>query len=175
MRAPSQGGGGHGPAVRTDLVDVYLFRLTEEGEPSSAEFLQVRRATPPLRGTWQPVMGHIERGERAIQTARRELAEEVGLHAGAGHCVGFWALEQVHPYFLAEVDAVMLSPRFAAQVTPGFEPLLDEEHDAARWVSRNEVDASFVWPGQRLSVREIVETLLDAHAPARDLLRLTFD
>ena len=39
-------------------------------------------ARTPMRGTWQPVMGHIEPGERARDTAVRELHEELGLAPG---------------------------------------------------------------------------------------------
>lgn len=175
MNDPTTSPEAAGPSLRTDLIDVYIFRLTDEAAPESVQFLQLKRSRPPLSGSWQPVMGHIEEGETGVKAARRELAEEVGLRAGDQHVLGFWALEQVHPYFLAEVDAVMLSPRFALQVAPSFEPSLDDEHDAFRWVERDDVGASFVWPGQRAAIREILDSLLDPRGTTRDLLRIPFD
>lgn len=155
-----------GPAVRTDIVEVYVFRRAGR----NVEFLQLHRATEPLKGTWQPIMGHVEQGETAVRAAVRELAEEVSLWTGDEALVGIWALEQVHPYYVAAVDAIVLGPRFAAEVRPGWEPKLNPEHAAARWAR----DASaFLWPGQRCAAEELVRGIADEHSPARAALRLT--
>src|ERR1043165_3075717 len=87
-----------GPRLRTDIVDVYLARRVEDG----FEFLQLRRREAPLAGTWQPVMGHIEERETALAAAVRELHEECALRRDDPRLLGLWALEQVHPYFLAD-------------------------------------------------------------------------
>lgn len=142
-----------GPRVRTDIVDVYVFR---DGAGGAIELLQLRRAGPPLEGSWHPVMGHVEPGETASACARRELGEEVGLAPGDGAWLGFWALERTHPYYVAAIDSIVLSPRFAAQVRAGWEPRLNVEHTAHRWVVSTEGDRWFVWPGQREAVREVV-------------------
>lgn len=176
-----------GPSVRTDVVDVYVFRRCESEStggtpvprhadlslpreaPSHAqmvEFLQVLRASEPLADTWHPVMGHIEPGETAVRCALRELDEELGLCVGGGGkrrdpaLVGVWALEQVHPFFIAELDAIVMSPRFAAEVTSEWSPRLNDEHSAHRWVAQEDAARMFMWPGQRAAVREIVESLL---------------
>jgi 8-oxo-dGTP pyrophosphatase MutT (NUDIX family) len=114
------------------------------------EFLQLRRTAEPMAGTWQPAMGHVESGETAMHTAVRELGEEVGLRAGDPAWLGFWQLEEVHPYFVAALDAVVLSPRFAVLVDEPWEPDLSGEdaHDAYRWVEAASVGEMFMWPGQ---------------------------
>ncbi len=170
-----------GPGVRTDVVDVYVFRRRVQqaekhiGETPPArhvvEFLQVLRASEPLAQTWHPVMGHIEPGETAVACALRELDEELGLCAGGGAeeddakkqnpaLVGVWALEQVHPFFIAELDAIVMSPRFAAEVAGDWQPRLNDEHSAHRWVAAEDAARSFMWPGQHAAVREILEHLL---------------
>jgi dATP pyrophosphohydrolase len=164
-----------GPVIRTDIVDVYVFRLvgqvagvsgTRQGA-RGVEFLQMHRSTGRMAGTWQPVMGHIESGiggrtgETAVATALRELAEETGYRPGAG-LVGFWQIESVNTYFLAAEDCVMMSPCFAAQVGSPGEPVLDEAHDAHRWVPRDRVDRLFTWPGQRAAIGQLVRDILPA-------------
>lgn len=150
--------------VRTDLVDVYVFRR----DAGAVEFLQLRRVGEPLAGTWHPLMGHLEPGEAAPACARRELAEEVGLQAGDPSLLGLWALQGVHPYYLASRDAVMLTPRFAGEVRPDWSPNLNEEHDAHRWVREVKL---FMWPGQRAACTEILEVIVPGGA-APDAMRV---
>lgn len=171
---------GQGPLVRTDVVDVYIAR---RGEDLQLELLQIQRAKSPLLGTWQPVMGHIEAGETALQAAVREMGEEVGLMlpATAAHTraepaaddgpQGLWALEQVHPFYIAAIDCVVLSPRFVALVGPQWTPRLNDEHTAWRWSRLATAHRTFMWPGQLAAVREIGD-LLDRHGPARVALRV---
>lgn len=155
-----------GPRLRSDIVEVYVFRKAGP----HVEFLQLHRTTDPLKGTWQPIMGHVEQGETAVRAAVRELAEEVSLWTGDEALVGIWALEQVHPYYVAAVDAIVLGPRFAAEVRPGWEPKLNPEHAAARWVR----DASaFLWPGQRRAAEELLSDIADHASPTRHLLRVS--
>ncbi|MEN0019810.1 MAG: NUDIX domain-containing protein [Planctomycetota bacterium] len=144
-----------GPKLRTDIVDVYVFRQTSTG----IEFLQLRRSRAPLDGTWQPIMGHIEPGETATETAQREMAEEVGLATSHADLIRFFALEQVYPFFLPEKDQIVLSPRFAAEVSPSWQPTLNHEHDGHRWIRQAEVAANFMWPGQRAAIAELIETV----------------
>lgn len=163
-----------GPTLRTDVVDVYVWRAPEGAVDAGAvELLQFRRAGDPLRGTWQPIMGHAEPGETAARAALRELEEEAGLSRRSPGLLGFWALEQVSPFYVSAIDAVVLSPRFAARVAPGWSPLLCPEHDALRWVRGDDAGA-FMWPGQRAAVREIVEYILRPSA-AGPVLRLDPD
>lgn len=160
--------GMNGPVVRTDIVDVYVFR-GQAGH--SATFLQLRRAvTAALPGTWQPVMGHIEPGETAAQCAMRELLEETGY--ARDRITGFWQLEEPNIYFLQASNSMMLSPCFAVRVDDGHEPILNPEHDALRWIARDHVDRAFLWPGQRRAVDQIIRDLIDPDSPAEPWLRV---
>ncbi|MEC9373457.1 MAG: NUDIX domain-containing protein [Planctomycetota bacterium] len=160
-----------GPAIRSDIVDVYVFRAPDD-DPTAVEFLQVLRNGPPLDHTWQPVMGHVEEGETAVHAAVREAAEEIGLRAGEPHWLAMWALEQVHPYYLADLDCIVMSPRFAVRVAPGFKPALNDEHADHRWVPIGGVPTHFMWPGQKAACREIIEELLRPGSLAERRLRI---
>lgn len=155
----------NGPVVRTDVIDVYVFRRRP-----APEVLQLRRSRAPFVGDWHPVMGHIEAGERAVATAVREIAEEIGLSPTHPAFVSLSQLEQTFPFFLADRNEVMLSPRFAAEVSAEFVPTLNDEHDDWRWVPVSEPER-FIWPGQRHALAEIVQIILPAGASA-DALRL---
>jgi 8-oxo-dGTP pyrophosphatase MutT (NUDIX family) len=156
------------PEIVSDIVDAYVFRRRE----GAVELLQLRRTRDPMRGTWQPVMGRIEAGERAERCALRELAEEVGLRADDGALLGFWRLERVHPYYLATRNAIVLGPRFAVEVAPSWSARPNAEHDAARWVGLGSIDESFLWSGQRASIRELAESILRPGSQLREVLRI---
>ena len=161
------------PVVRTDIVDVYVFRRSvaqREASAAAVEFLQMRRSQGPLAATWQTIMGHVHPGETAVQTAVRELSEETGFVPPT--LLGLWQLEEVNSYFLASCDAIMLTPCFAAEVSPDAEPVLNEEHDAHRWVKRDHAGRCFVWPGQRTAIEGICRDILAADSTVREILRI---
>ena len=180
---PAAPGTGRGPVMRSDIIDVYVFRRPR-GRADVIEFLQLLRTGEPMGGTWQPVMGHIEAGETAPQTARRELLEEVGLAASDAAMLGLWALEQVHPYYIAAIECIVLSPRFAAEVDAAWEPTLNHEHSARRWIAmpvepelanadaRRGSLAPWFWPGQRACVLEILHEIVNERSLSRERLRL---
>lgn len=189
----------HGPKIRADVVDVYVFTRVgpddprersrprdSRGTPRAYEgdeawpriagpavyFLQLLRAGPPLDGTWHPVMGHVHAGETAVDCALREMDEELGLRRSDAACRGLWALEQVHPFYIAAIDTVVMSPRFCAEVAPTWQPTLNAEHSAHRWVRADDVDAMFMWPGQKRCCREILREIIADASLSRETLRV---
>ena len=108
-------------SVRPDLVACWLFRVPGAGGPP--EILLIRRAPDRMYpGLWQCVTGKLEAGERIVEAALREVAEETGLRE-------------------ADLEAV-----FAAQVRPGAEVHLSHEHDDHRWLAPDDARAMVVWP-----------------------------
>ncbi len=158
-----------GVPIRTDVVEVLIFRRVSADR---IELLQMHRVVSAAvsPSTWQPVQGHIESGETALETARREMLEETGLTHDTR--LGMWQLEQLHPFFIAASNTIYLSPRFAVEVPRDWEPTLNAEHDAHRWVAQGEVDRVFAWPGQRAAIRELAREILNSDSPCESLLRL---
>lgn len=164
MRTPST----TGPQIVSRVVDVYVFRCAG-GDAAGIEVLQGLRVGGSLHGSWHPVMGHMEPGETAMAAAVREVREEAGLKMSDPAVLGFWGLEQVHPFFLASRNEIHLSPRFAVRVAAEWSPVLNEEHSAWRWVRVPERVHEFVWPGQRGAVREILSDIAPGGATGEAL------
>ena len=158
-----------GPKVRADIFDLYLLRPRD----GSFDVLQLRRAEEPLAGTWQPVMGHVEAGESTLVALAREAAEELDLNlADEESCPDLFALEQVHPFFLPELDAIVFSPRFVVVVQRGHVLSFDQEHDAHRWLPLESAAPAFMWPGQRAAIAEIKAVLDPSQHATLSALRI---
>jgi 8-oxo-dGTP pyrophosphatase MutT (NUDIX family) len=144
--------------LRPDLVECWIFRVPRGGAP---EFLLIRR--PPGRifpGLWQCVTGGLEPGERVPKAALREVREEVGF--GPDAIEAFYDLDQVTHFYDEGPDAIVAGAIFAVCVRPDAEPTLSHEHDAFRWVAREEARDLVVWPTYGETIDRIVGRLLDS-------------
>lgn len=142
--------------IRTDLVHVFVFRRSG----AELEFLQLLRSEEPAAGTWQPVMGSIDPGETALEAARREVQEETGLSSDDPALLGMWSLEQALPFFMHASDSIIISPRFALEVSGQWLPVLNHEHNDSRWISARDIEKLFTWPTHVVSCREILDFLV---------------
>ena len=139
--------------VRADGVAVYVWRRAMDG---SVELLQIHRseATGEYQHSWQIVYGGIEAGETAVQAATRELREETGLAPRA-----MFQVEYVETFYFRPKDYVLMMPVFAVEVAATDVVILNEEHDAYRWIPATEMAARFMWRTQRDAVRIILEEI----------------
>jgi dihydroneopterin triphosphate diphosphatase len=150
--------------VRPEMITVYVVRPDDSG---SHEFLQLRRRENDyLGGTWQAISGGIEPEEIAWQAALREVKEEAGLTP-----LQFYRLGVVNPFYIAAHDTLWISISFCAIVGREATVTLNDEHTDFRWVRRDEIDANFMWPTDRLAVRELCRDILDDGA-AKPFLRI---
>jgi len=147
-------------SILSTHVEVYVFRRRR----GRLEFLALRRSPDrrKLPGVWQPVTGKRERGETALGSAVRELAEETGLQP-----VRWWALETVTMY--VENDALMMLPLFAAEVKADAHVRLSDEHDAFAFVTSVEAARRYLWKSQRRGLEAVRSEVLDRPVLARAL------
>jgi dATP pyrophosphohydrolase len=151
--------------IRHDMVACNVIRPDAAG--ASHEFLQVRRrAGDYMGGTWQVVYGTSEKGETAWQAALRELFEETGLRP-----VEFYRLSQMEQFYIVHDDTIWNCPNFVAIVDRDAAVVLNDEHDAYRWISRSQIDAETMWATQRAIVAEIMREILDGGL-ARQYMRI---
>jgi len=98
--------------------------------------LVVRRARPPAHGLFSLPGGLVESGETLTEAVRREVAEETGLAVEPIAFAGFREAIMRDSEERVERHFVILA--FAARWQGG-EPMLNEELNEARWVTREEL------------------------------------
>jgi len=97
---------------------------------------------------WHVVAGVVEEGETFAEAAARELREETGLDASVADVRRrqiYTVPDSMRAEYLAGVDQVVVE-NFAVAVPPGWEPVLNEEHDEYRWLSASDSIAIAHWP-----------------------------
>ena len=108
-----------------------------------------RRGCGEHKGKWEFPGGKAEKGETPAQTLVREIKEELDTDIAVGE--KFYTVEYDYPRFHLSMDC------FFAQLT-GSEPVL-KEHDAAAWLSKNDI-ATVDWLPADLELVEKLKKLL---------------
>ena len=104
--------------------------------------LLIRRGKPPRLGEWSLPGGRIEAGERAVDAALRELAEETGVTAR------ITALIDVVDGIFSEVGLHYVLIDYAAEWVSG-EPVAGDDALEARFVPLDQVDELIEWSETR--------------------------
>jgi dATP pyrophosphohydrolase len=130
--------------VRLALNPTGVSVIVLRGAGSQTETLLLRRAGKTLTGAWCQVAGSIEAGEKAWETALREVWEETALRPTELHAAG--TCEQ---FYDPSVDGVYVAPVFAAFVDDAAVVTLNAEHSEHMWVRLHDVDDHLATPNQR--------------------------
>jgi len=107
------------------------------------EFLVALRA-PDHGAYWHAIAGGVEAGEAFHAAAVRELREETGLEVEQLEPLGQFTY--VREDWEAEPGLRVHVEAFLVDVEPGWEPVLNEEHDEYRWLPRDEAATLLFWP-----------------------------
>ncbi|HIB32720.1 MAG TPA: NUDIX domain-containing protein [Candidatus Marinimicrobia bacterium] len=138
------------PKTKIRVVDAYVFRQTKNG----FRFLLLKRArTKMYEHLWQGVAGEIEKGEKAWQTAIRELKEETGFDP-----IRIFVADHVSRFYETHGDRVNLVPVFGIEVENG-DVTLSKEHCEFQWVDFETARNTLVWNGQKEGIAAVFDML----------------
>jgi dATP pyrophosphohydrolase len=136
---------------RPDLVACWMYRVDPAGQ---LRILLLHRAPGRIfPGIWQPVTGRLEDGERIVDGALRELVEETAI--GPEGIETLYGLDQVNIFHADHIDMLQAEAVFAAQLRPGVEAVLSDEHDEQRWVIPAEAAEMVLWPAYREAIAQL--------------------
>ena len=138
--------------IISNMIEAHIFRETEKG----IEFLLLKRSEgQPYPGLWQMVTGKIKDGEKAYQTALREIKEETGLVPAQ-----LWVTPTINSFYEPKDEFICLLPVFAARVE-SVDVVLSKEHTQYQWVEKTEAQKLLAWDGQRKAVKIIEDYFLN--------------
>ena len=125
------------------------------GAGATARILLLKRKTPPV-GAWCPVSGRIEPGEKAWQTAQREIAEETGLKNGALYRTGV-----TDSFYDPAENTIELMPIFLFMISRDQVITLDDRQSEYAWADVDTALAQLTFAGHRTALASIRRDFLD--------------
>ena len=111
------------------------------------------------------IMGTVEEGERATDTAHREVLEETGLAVETLYTAG--ALDA---FYDPVKDRIVVVPFFVARVYDG-EVRTDDAHVEHRWATFADAEELLTFAAQRRVLAEIREAFVEREPAAWRLIR----
>ncbi|MAT38562.1 MAG: NUDIX pyrophosphatase [Ectothiorhodospiraceae bacterium] len=110
------------------MIQVHVYRMID-GLP---EYLILKRSPDEdiYPNLWQVITGTVEAGERAYESAFREIAEETSLAAEK-----IIILPMIASFYSQRSDCIHQVPVFALEVPPDAPVALSDEHSTFLWGS----------------------------------------
>ncbi len=130
-------------------IELHIFKEKEH----KIKFLLLKRASyQTYPDIWQMVTGKIKRGEKAYESAMRELFEETGLVAEE-----IYSVPIVNSVYLPASDEISLIPVFVCRVKENSKVKISPEHSDFLWASPSKAIKLLNWEGQKQAVRLITD------------------
>lgn len=151
--------------TRHDMVTVFVVRPDESGR--AHEFLQLQRAADDyMGGTWQIIRGGADDGEHMVQAALRELLEETGLIP-----LELYRLGTAESFYIDYDDTLWHAIPFCVFVSRDQPVILNPEHEAFRWVPREQMMSRVMWASERQLLSDLCLDVLD-NGPGKPMLQI---
>lgn len=112
-------------------VRVVAAVIKAENEKGQPIIFATQRGYGDLKGGWEFPGGKIEEGETPQEALKREIMEELDTKISVGDLID--TIEYDYPTFHLSMDC------FWCQIVKG--DLVLKEHEAAKWLSKDELDS----------------------------------
>ena len=112
-------------------VRVVAAVIKAENEKGQPIIFATQRGYGDLKGGWEFPGGTIEEGETPQEALKREIMEELDTEISVGDLID--TIEYDYPAFHLSMDC------FWCQIVKG--DLVLKEHEAAKWLSKDELDS----------------------------------
>lgn len=112
-------------------VRVVAAIIRSENEAGEPVIFATQRGYGDFKGGWEFPGGKIEDGETPQQALKREIIEELDTEISVGELIG--TIEYDYPAFHLSMDC------FWAEILSG--GLVLKEHEAAKWLTKAELDS----------------------------------
>jgi len=133
--------------TKTNLIEAHVIRKTENG----IEYLLLKRSpNKKYPNIWQMVTGKIIDGEKAFETAEREIGEETNLKIEH-----LYIVPNVNSFYNSYDNSITLISVFVAVVNYKEIITISNEHSEFKWGNSKEARKLLAWPGQEKSVKYI--------------------
>lgn len=132
-----------------NTIRVVAAVIKETNEEREATVLAMQRGYGDFKGKWEFPGGKIEKGETAKQALTREILEELEIEVEVGEFIK--TIEYDYPTFHLSMDC------FFAEIVSG--DFVLKEHEAARWLTKEELDSVDWLPADIELIGEIERNL----------------
>ncbi len=130
------------------VVAAVIKSVNEKGEPI---ILATQRGYGDLKGGWEFPGGKIEPGETPQAAIKREIMEELAAEIAVGKWID--TIEYDYPTFHLSMDC------FWCEIVNG--DLVLKEHEAARWLTREQLD-DVAWLPADITIIDKIAAVMDA-------------
>ncbi len=130
------------------VVAAVIKSVNEKGEPI---ILATQRGYGDLKGGWEFPGGKIEPGETPQAAIKREIMEELAAEIAVGKWID--TIEYDYTTFHLSMDC------FWCEIVNG--DLVLKEHDAARWLTREQLD-DVEWLPADITIIDKIAAVMDA-------------
>lgn len=130
-------------------VRVVAAVIKAENEKGQPIIFATQRGYGDLKGGWEFPGGKIEEGETPQEALKREIMEELDTEISVGDLID--TIEYDYPTFHLSMDC------FWCEIVKG--DLVLKEHEAAKWLSKDELDSVEWLPADVIIIKSIIETV----------------